>query len=259
MSWLITPRFTQWTPALISTALWLDAADASTVTTVSGAVSQWNDKSGNGRNATQGSAISRPTVLTASQNGQNVLSFDGSNDFLLTTVASYSAAEYYLVGLFAGSSTQNRAYYAARTSPNANKGAASDINIGFGYGDVGGISKWSNLGGNSTTAQINGSDVSLLTDFNNYLTGVTPASGWFISNHAIGATASGSKQFCIGADIFEAVGGRHIQASIAEFVILPNPLNTLNRQRLQGYLAHKWGLTANLPSNHPYKVNPPAP
>jgi hypothetical protein len=35
---------TVWNPSMISTALWLDAADASTVTTVSGAVSQWNDK-----------------------------------------------------------------------------------------------------------------------------------------------------------------------------------------------------------------------
>jgi hypothetical protein len=263
MSWTITPRFTQWTPADISTALWLDAADASTVTESGGAVSQWNDKSGNSRHAAQATAASRPTVLTASQNGRNVLSFDGSNDFLLTTAASYSAVEYYLVGLFAGSSTQNRLYYAARTSPNANKGAASDITCGLGYGfdtpGTGGSLKWTNVGANATAAQVNGSDVSSLASYNNYEIGISPASGWFIANQTISASASGSKQFCIGADIFDTVGNRHIQASMAEFIIISSSLNTLDRQKLQGYLAHKWGLTSNLPANHPYKVNPPAP
>ena len=40
---------TVWNPSMISTALWLDAADASTVILNSSNVSQWNDKSGNGK------------------------------------------------------------------------------------------------------------------------------------------------------------------------------------------------------------------
>ena len=34
--------------------LWLDASDSSTITEVSGAVSQWDDKSGNGNHVSQG-------------------------------------------------------------------------------------------------------------------------------------------------------------------------------------------------------------
>ena len=34
-------------------------------------------------------------------------------------------------------------------------------------------------------------------------------------------------------------------------------LSTGNRQKLEGYLAHKSGLTANLPADHPYKTTPP--
>jgi hypothetical protein len=30
-------------------------------------------------------------------------------------------------------------------------------------------------------------------------------------------------------------------------------MTTADRQRVEGYLAHKWGLTANLPADHPYK------
>lgn len=58
-----------WTPELLSTALWLDATDASTITLNGTTVSQWNDKSGNGRNATQSTAANQPTYVT----GQNFL------------------------------------------------------------------------------------------------------------------------------------------------------------------------------------------
>jgi hypothetical protein len=59
-----------WNPSMISTALWLDAADASTVTTVSSAVSQWNDKSGNGRNFTQSTSGNRPALTTNALGGK---------------------------------------------------------------------------------------------------------------------------------------------------------------------------------------------
>jgi hypothetical protein len=34
-------------------------------------------------------------------------------------------------------------------------------------------------------------------------------------------------------------------------------LSTADRQRLEGYLAWKWGLHANLPAGHPFRNNPP--
>ena len=71
---------TVWNPSMIQTALWLDAADPSTITTVSGAVSQWNDKSGNGRHATQTTAGSRPAYSSTGFNSLPGVTFDGSND-----------------------------------------------------------------------------------------------------------------------------------------------------------------------------------
>jgi hypothetical protein len=62
-------------PLNLSPALWLDAADTSTITESSGSVSQWNDKSGNGRNVTQGTGAAQPTTGTRTQNGLNVLDF----------------------------------------------------------------------------------------------------------------------------------------------------------------------------------------
>jgi hypothetical protein len=44
---------------------------------------------------------------------------------------------------------------------------------------------------------------------------------------------------------------------IAEVCIFRTPLNNLNRQLIEGYLAWKWGLEANLPVSHPYKNSAP--
>lgn len=49
-----------WTPAAITTALWLDAADSSTITLNGSTVSEWRDKSGNARHAAQATAASQP-------------------------------------------------------------------------------------------------------------------------------------------------------------------------------------------------------
>jgi hypothetical protein len=44
---------------------------------------------------------------------------------------------------------------------------------------------------------------------------------------------------------------------ISEMVVTNGVLSTTDRQRLEGYLAHKWGLQANLPAGHPFKNTPP--
>jgi len=44
---------------------------------------------------------------------------------------------------------------------------------------------------------------------------------------------------------------------IAEVVIFSSYIAQSLRENVEGYLAHKWGLTANLPAGHPYKNSPP--
>jgi hypothetical protein len=73
--------------------LWFDAADATTITESGGLVSQWDDKSGNGRNLSQ-SGGAQPTTGTQTINGLNVIDFDGVDDFLLSTSFSLSQPLY---------------------------------------------------------------------------------------------------------------------------------------------------------------------
>lgn len=83
---LLRPRASGFNPKSISgLTFWLDANDSTTVTLVSGAVSQWSDKSGAAtpRNFTQGTANNRPTTTTV--NGKTAIKFDGVNDSLGNT------------------------------------------------------------------------------------------------------------------------------------------------------------------------------
>jgi hypothetical protein len=68
--------------------LWLDAADTATISLSGSAVTQWNDKSGNSRNFAQGTAGNRPLSGTRTQNGKNVIDFDGTDDRLVSSSAS---------------------------------------------------------------------------------------------------------------------------------------------------------------------------
>jgi len=54
---------TVWNPSMIQTALWLDAADASTITESGGAVSQWDDKSGNNHHVIQATSASTTHIF----------------------------------------------------------------------------------------------------------------------------------------------------------------------------------------------------
>jgi len=57
---------------------------------------------------------------------------------------------------------------------------------------------------------------------------------------------------------YPGVGGYESDVvDIGEVIIINGTVSTNTRQRLEGYLAHKWGLTANLDAGHPYKSTAP--
>ncbi|WP_218965259.1 LamG domain-containing protein, partial [Nostoc linckia] len=48
-----------------------------------------------------------------------------------------------------------------------------------------------------------------------------------------------------------------LTGAIGELVVTKRPLTTGERQKLEGYLAHRWGLAGNLPAGHPHKASRP--
>lgn len=71
---------------------WYDAADSASITLDSGRVSQWSDKSGNARHATNTtSGSTQPSYTTAGRNGLNVLTFAAASVQRLTVPSSTAA------------------------------------------------------------------------------------------------------------------------------------------------------------------------
>ena len=242
---------TGWTPAQISTALWLDAADAPTITLNATTVSQWNDKSGNGRNVSQANSSLQPLYTLGGLNGLNIADFDGANDVLnglpmsnFVTNNSYSA---FVVGL-------------ARTiATNDGNGYSNEA---F-YGDAGGyISMYlrsSNLIGAYNWDGANKVATNAYTP-NTVVIGYSELSSGSIRIR----TNGGSETATVSSNTASLAGtiqiGRNFNSNtfcldgkIAEVIFTNAALSTTNRQLIEGYLAWKWGLTSNLPNDHPYK------
>jgi hypothetical protein len=257
-----------WTPADISTSLWLDAADATTITESGGAVSQWDDKSGNLRHASQSSSGSRPTISAAAQNSLDALSFDGSNDFFSLASALPSA-----------SSGSFDVFFIGKPNNNARVGAYSGAGVVRQYPGSDAAGSWAvgvrNNGavaaqhhltsGSNSNGAVFGGSISTNTNaiaFWRYDTdgGATSQDRWEIRVNG-GAPASTSTS---GTDAGWGTGngeigrswtgsGYYFQGLMYEIVITAAKLSTADRQKVEGYLAHKWGLTASLPNDHPYK------
>jgi hypothetical protein len=250
MSWLITgSQKVNWDPSLISTALWLDAADASTVTTVDGAVSQWNDKSGNGRHVSQATDGSRPSYVASGLNGKNIVRFD--SDFLSASAYDNPTSSYSIFDVAIRESTlgafgslcgyqisNNRAFAGFRDNSNLWHGAGGSSLSNVAFATSAGAYLFEYAIGSTavSTLRVN-------TVVRNTITDYTGTAGG--SAHQIGQGG--------GTGPLEGI------VLVAERVLVSSVITTNTRQRIEGYLAHKWGLTANLPNDHPYKVNPPAP
>jgi hypothetical protein len=287
MSWVITgSQKVNWDPSLISTALWLDANDSATITQSGGAITTWADKSGNGRNAT---ADGNPTYsATGMSTSKPAVQLDGTGDAFvssITGIGSFNALDIYMV-------TQTTAAAAADTDSGIFWGHGNIGAAGGSYPASRGLALASSTGlltgefiatifdnvsfsggrlGSSTytrvanTAQIlnsknSVSGTSLFANGSAITLGVTPSLITTSTNTApSNAGYTFDSNLHIGA--FRANGALFYSPAIkfAEVIVSSTLLSTDNRQKLEGYLAHKWGLTANLPSDHPYKVNPPAP
>jgi len=62
-------------------------------------------------------------------------------------------------------------------------------------------------------------------------------------------------RFCIGG-VLRSTFAAGFTGNIKEIIITSVNTDT-DREKIEGYLAHKWGLTSDLPSIHPYKTTAP--
>ena len=224
-----------WTPADLGDdlALWLDAADSSTITLDGANVTQWNDKSVNNRHATSPGAT-KPTYELTQLNSKAIVRFGGLSYMEHSLFNLNAAFTYYVL------------WKRTETASNSIILSSSGGNYAYlQYGD-----RW-------------------YID-NRFITLAQPVGVWTTKcgmlnpTNGLRWTDGTQNESTLGYNAGNAYNFRYLgltngglRGDVAEIIISAGNHSEETRQKVEGYLAHKWGLTANLPSDHPYKNKAP--
>lgn len=247
-----------WTPAIVRPSLWLDAADISTITIATG-VSEWRDKSGNGRHFAQGVAANQPGLAREALNGRSVVRYDGSNDALSRTAEAWMYGyPLTIVSVFFARAWTNAynglfGFYTDSGGATAGYGFFIKDNSRSALYTVGTAGQPNYDGIGAVTYSLNAAQMSVADLANSALAswGNGASDGSNTSAFTLRTAPAASTTVTIGSD---ARFSRFTNWDIAETLILPR-LSTADRQKLEGYLAWKWGIT--LTASHPYANRPP--
>ena len=268
----IPARGAPWTPADLPQppALWLDASDLS-----ASPVSAWNDKSGNSRNFAQATGANQPAYSATSFNTSYPgVTFDGSSDFMSagdtldmgTNSLTVMSAVRYATSNNSGTIIAKTRYAGGagrwtlyRTLTGATFGSGTQYDTVLQPDFLpGAILQVAN---SSTSARINGFVLDRSTSgsckiWNN---GTNTASATFTGNTT---DFNNTDQLWLGAfqnssGTTPPTAGSYLNGVIAEVVVVQTAMSDTDRQKLEGYLAWKWGMQANLPVGHPYESAAP--
>lgn len=264
---IIFGRSKLWTPAALggNLLMWLDADDSTTIVLNGSTVSQWSDKSGKGNNATQATAANQPAynatysspatpprgssvpAIVTSSAGQNFVTPITLNTLsgytMIAVMARTGNLSASISSLLAGTSAvtsatptklqwktgTNDAQFVHQATSSLSTAATAAFSTNL-FGIAG--TSWN---GSTANASMNGT---LTANSASPFTSGFDTTALYLLGHP-GNTTRGF----IGATL--------------EFVMASASLGTDDRQSLEGYLAWKWNLQANLPINHPYRWTPP--
>ncbi len=246
---IITQNTSVFNPASISGCqLWLDAADPTSFSLNASVISQWRDKSGNGRTATTAGA---PVLQQKAINGLPSIYYDGIAGGSFTGSISITTTSIFAFAVFISNmtgSSEGMRILSFSGSGTADWNSSSTA-IMFLY-DTNRIQTWRN---SSTTTNLTcpaqGSTILTTTYYNGSIAYNSLFGG--ASSSAIGSSGS----FNI-TNYNMTFGNINMKGFLGEVIVYNSVLSTAQLQQIEGYLAWKWGVTSSLPSNHPYRLTP---
>jgi hypothetical protein len=234
--------------------LWLDAADTTSITGTS-PVTAWRDKSGNGyhMNTLQPNGAYTsvyPTVGTAI-NGLNTVFFSAYAG-LTQGVTLSGVKNFYWVGRLSTAGTTTASCYnmlGHNTNYDwhgGNRGTGLYLNATFAEAGI----------RNATPVSMYGAGVTVTNT--TFISLALPGGGSIHMVSAAGITDNTYTRYqgiCYDRDNQQTgwVG------DVGEAIVFSQALTTAQHQQVEGYLAAKWGLKANLPATHPYYASASIP
>ena len=224
-------------------SLWLDGADATTLTQGGGTVSQWSDKSGNARHITQATTGNQPTYSSTSK----AVIFTGTQ-YLNIPSALAAITPVYTIFVVERRASANVMFFIGGYGVGSGNTA---LIIGYNGTTV----------SHHTTASISDCQVTVPTyagaseptRINRYdYTGSTRDT--FINGGSLSTTQSFSQTLPTWSSANVGIGFGTTYGyigNIYEIIFYNATLTNTQQQTVESYLAQKWGLTASLPTGHP--------
>lgn len=257
--------------------VWLDAADLYTINLTTTAVNSWSDKSSSSLSLAQvGAAGLKPIYTANSLNGRSTLAFTrASTQYLLTTSTQ-------AIG------TNSFAMFGVCKFNNLTDGVAHSVFVKSYYGvQDGRFGLFKTIGNKILAFLHHGTVVSpdqvgftiTSTGYNIYsfvcnrvagndtvyYNGISQVTRSYVSDIATNLT--NTNDFIVGAYnsatgsgvVPTATENVYLDGGVAEIMCFrtPTDMTEATRQKIEGYLAWKWGLTANLPLHHPWIYDQP--
>ena len=238
-----------WTPAEISTVAWYDSSDSATLTITNSIVEQVNDKSGNGLHLKASSVGTSAHSLAASDlNGLNAIHLNGDDYYSIESG-----------GLIPIPNGNLQAFMIAKVETVDN---VSDAIISA----AGSAPNWQLHAGSSSEfkAQVNsqvGATSLSSTDFSGNYHIFNAFFDW--GNTVIKSYVDGNEEGSVAYSspistaqslrVYTNRGFSSFPAGKMAEIILCHDVSDATRERIEGYLAHKWGLVDQLALSHPYK------
>jgi sugar lactone lactonase YvrE len=230
--------------------LWYEAADPTMVRNTGTTLTAWYNKGSSG-SLTNGTITGTISYGSLSQNGFSLTSIDSGSVFRTPSISAASSSAYSLFTVV--KATTNGV---ARIVDGPNHLAVGFNNATQLYFGISG----------------QGSTVSLLTipdgrtemKLYSFVASGTGANSSVSINGSVVPINTGNLTNINGTTItsYPNMSGGNSTASVrllndiivGETIVCMGEITTTNRQQIEGYLAWKWGLQANLPTTHPYSV-----
>lgn len=233
---LITPLSAAFSPLVLSNcAMWLDAADSTSITMSGSNVVRWNDKSGNTRHAV---ATGNPQLGTTTT-GRQAIVLSGVEYFNVSGASTLSGGSS-TVFIQASATTNSRNLYNLWAN-------SRSLTFQLYYNGT------DNLFFTSNTVFFNSNAMCCIVDD----LSSTICSSFFNGrpdNTITARAVTPNTSFILGGN---SGGTNPWIGNIQEMIYYNRALQRTERQQVEGYLAGKWGLTPTLIAGHPYKSATP--
>tara|TARA_B100001094_G_scaffold285026_1_gene298891 strand:- start:231 stop:1067 length:837 start_codon:yes stop_codon:yes gene_type:complete len=259
-----------WDPSdSVTTSFHIDAADTSSYSLSGSNVSSITDKAGNFSITVNGT----PTRVSSALNSLNVWDFSGSSEDFTTSDeqnVTDGSGNHWAIGVFLADTVNDTqdSFYSFENNT-VSSGSKRDYAVSAGNSSAfNGELDLDGLSSNrisSTIGNLQEFDSAVTLDAFHIVGTIFNKTGNQISTRVDGANA-----FTPVNDYDRAISQKQdvrvmrnranerLDGRVAEFFVvgaLPGTGGTdiTEFQKAEGYLAHKWGLTGNLPSDHPFK------